>query len=61
MMAALQVWATEFHPRGFNELKMSQSRRVTSGIHRPNCRLLNINILYPTGHYMYRQFNIQQL
>ena len=60
-MAALHFPASEFHPRGVYELKMSQVQHFTSGIHRPNFRLLNINIPNPTGHYMYHQFNIQQL
>ena len=25
-----------------------------------NCKFLNVNPLKPSGHYMYRQFNIQQ-
>jgi len=61
MMAAVQVWASEFHRRGVYKLKVSQVQHFTSGIHRPNCRLLNINISNPTGHYMHHQFNIQQL
>jgi len=59
MMAALQVWASDFHPRGVYELKLSHVQHFTSGIHHPNCCLLNIS--NPTGHYMYHQFNIQQL
>ena len=61
MMAALQVWATDFHPRVVYALKMSQVQHFTSGIHRPNFHLLNINIPNFTGHYMHHQFNIQQL
>ena len=52
LMAAPKVWATEFHPRGVYELKEPQVHHFTSGIHRPNSRLLNINISNPTGHYM---------
>ena len=61
LMAALQVWATEFHLRGIYELKELKVQHFTPGIHRPNCRVLNINILNPTGHHMCRQFNFQQL
>jgi len=39
-MTALQVWASEFHPREVYELKMSHVQHFTSGIHRPNGRLL---------------------
>ena len=61
MLAALEVWAKDFHPWGVYELKMSQVQHFTSGTPRPNFCLLNINISNPTGHYMYEQFNIQQL
>ena len=61
MMAAPQVCVSEFHPRGVCELKMSQVQHFTSGIHRPNCRLLNIKISNPTGYYVNHQFNSRQL
>jgi hypothetical protein len=61
MIAVLQFPALEFHPREVYELKMSQVQHFTSVIHRPNSRLLNINYLNPIGHYMYHQFNTQQL
>jgi len=61
MMAALQVCISEFHPREVYELKVSQGQQFTSGIHRPNGRVLNINLSNPTGQYMYHQFNIQNL
>jgi hypothetical protein len=62
MMSARQVSATEIHPLAVYELKMFQVKHFTSGIHRTNFRLIIINILNPTGHYMYHhQFNIQQL
>ena len=60
-MAVLQFPTLDFHPRGNYELKMSQVQHFNSVIHRCNCRLLNINNLNPTLHYMYHQFNIQQL
>ena len=61
MVATLHVSASEFHPQGVYELKLSQVQHFISGIPGPGCRLLNINLLQPSGHYIYHQLNIQKL
>jgi len=43
-MAALHVSATDFHPHGVYELKLSQVQHSTSGIIVPNCLVLNIKL-----------------
>jgi len=60
-MVVLQFPASEFHLRGVYEFKISQVQHFTSVVHNPNWSLLNINNLNPTGHCIYRQFNIEQL
>ena len=61
MMAGLQVCVSDFHPRGVYKLKVSQVQQFTLGIHRPKGRVLNIKLSNSTVHFMYRQFNIQNL
>jgi hypothetical protein len=61
MMGGLQVCVSDFRPRGVYKLKVSQVQQFTLGIHRPKGRVLNIKLSNSTGHYMYRQFDIQDL
>jgi hypothetical protein len=61
MLAGLQVCLSDFRPRRVYKLKESQVQQFTLGIHRSKGCVLNIKLSNSTVHYMYRQFNIQNL